>query len=236
MKCIQEWRRTGSAVNRNSFFACGQCGFKYNLARTKILGVSTSPCEFTVCVSFGGYADHRMHIQGSLARLLSSYFSSSYSPLPALFPSLHPIWLIPQFQRLAPPLYWTTAAVRGGIVRSASPAKSSARRCMLSLKFQRHRRCSTHNGQKMRCTWKIRLLGFVSGRKILLRGDDSRRRSHTIQRRRNVRDGVPTGEIPEHRWRITRKLRYGCALPGNSCSDCHLWAYYLSSSTFQETL
>ncbi|CAG8744382.1 16979_t:CDS:2, partial [Acaulospora colombiana] len=43
VKCLNTWRKTGSSLNSNSFWACGQCGFKYNLARTKILGLSTSP-------------------------------------------------------------------------------------------------------------------------------------------------------------------------------------------------
>ncbi|KAG8851403.1 hypothetical protein FRB91_007983 [Serendipita sp. 411] len=41
VNCLNTWRKTGGSSE--SFWSCPQCGFKYNIARTKIIGLSTSP-------------------------------------------------------------------------------------------------------------------------------------------------------------------------------------------------
>lgn len=42
VKCLNTWRNTGTVGNSN-FWQCAQCGYKYNIARTRILGLSNSP-------------------------------------------------------------------------------------------------------------------------------------------------------------------------------------------------
>jgi len=79
VQCLNTWRTT--SANTKSFWSCPQCNYKYAWRRTKVLGVSTSPCGCILCfVCVKPSSDTSLVVLGPATLLLFFLlvFSSSF--------------------------------------------------------------------------------------------------------------------------------------------------------------
>ena len=93
--CIQQWRGTGR--NKKAFMECTQCGFRYRLRRTRILGLASSkPILFvtsviiflTLALLVGSILHWMLHFKG-FRRIITGPYGDNlgYVPLPR-YPNL----------------------------------------------------------------------------------------------------------------------------------------------------
>ncbi|KAF5385503.1 hypothetical protein D9757_005351 [Collybiopsis confluens] len=74
--CLQRWRN--SSQNRSAFYKCGQCGYDYRLARTRIVNIASNPgFLFTLLSIISSYVTTYTYSYFSGPSSSSFYISSS---------------------------------------------------------------------------------------------------------------------------------------------------------------